>query len=319
MKKFLTLLIGLLLAVAAFAQAYPARPIKLIVPFPAGGGADGIARPLADDLRKRLSQTIVVENRSGASSILGTDLVAKSDPDGYTLLINTDNIGLYSHLYSKLPFDLFNDLVPITFVSEAPLVLVSNPGVPAKNLLELIALARKEPNQLAFAHQGAGTPQHLAFELFKRKADVQILTPAYRGTGPVLQDLLAGHVQVGMFGLGGAVLQQIKAGKLRAHAVFTATRSKLAPDIPTMAEAGLSGVQANLRVVLMAPRGTPPEILKTLHATVMESLKNPDVQSQLLKQGHDTIGTSLEETSRTMREEHESWGPIIKAANIKLD
>jgi len=318
-KKILTLLIGLLLAMATFAQAYPNHPIKLIIPFPPAGAADGLARMLAEHMQKRLGQPIVLENRAGASSIIGTDAVAKSSPDGYTLLINADGIGNYSHLYSKLPFDFFRDLVPIAFVAEAPMVLASNTSVPANNLLELIALAKKEPGKLVYANAAVGSTHHLAFELFARQAGVEVMQVSYRGAGPAMQDVMAGHAQLGMFTLGGAVLQQIKAGKLRPYAVFTPTRSAVAPDIPTVKEAGLADVQASLRFVLMAPRGTPTEIIQKIHATAMESLKDPDLLARLQKQAYDPLITSPEATDRIMRQEHERWGPIIKAANIKLD
>ena len=318
MKRTVALLVGLLAAATVFAQAYPARPIKLIVPFPPGGGADTLARPLAERMRQRLGQPFLLENRSGASSNIGTDAVAKSAPDGYTLLINTDGIGLYPLLYQKLSYDVFRDLVPITFVAETPMVLASNPNVPANNLLELIALAKKEPDKLAFANPGQGSPHHLAFELFARQAGVQIVQANYRGGGPALQDVLAGHAQLGMFTLG-AVLGHINAGKLRAYAVATAARSQAAANIPTMAEAGLPGVQANLRFVLMAPHGTAPAILRSIQSAVVESLQDPDLRSQLQKQGFELLGTSPEETDRTMRQDYERWRPILKAANIKLD
>ncbi len=318
MKRTIALLIGLLATATAFAQAYPTHPIKLIVPFPPGGGADTLARPLVERMRQRLGQPLLIENRSGASSNIGTDAVAKSPADGYTLLINTDGIGLYSLLYEKLPYDLFRDLVAITFVAETPMVLASNPSVPANNLLELISLAKKEPGKLAFANPGQGSPHHLAFELFVRQAGVQIIQATYRGGGPALQDVLAGHAQLGMFTLG-AVLGHINSGKLRAYAVATATRSQVAANIPTMAEAGLPGVQANLRFVLMAPRGTPPAVLQLVHSAVVESLQVPELRELLQKQGFELLGTSPEETDRTMRQDHERWRPILKAANIKLE
>ena len=318
MIRTIALLGGLLTSAVAFSQTYPDRPIKLIVPFPPGGGADTLARPLAERMRQRLGQPFVLENRTGASSNIGTDAVAKSAPDGYTLLINTDGIGLYPLLYEKLPYDVFRDLVPITFVAETPMVLASNPGIAAKNLVELIALARKEPGKLAFANPGQGSPHHLAFELFVRQAGVQVLQATYRGGGPALQDVLAGHAQLGMFTLG-AVLGHINAGKLRAYAVATAVRSQVATGIPTMAEAGLAGVEANLRFVLMAPRATPAAIIRSIHSAVAESLKDPELRAQLLKQGFELLGTSPEETEKTMRQDHERWKPILKAANIKLD
>jgi len=318
MRRIAGLLVGILVAGTAFSQTYPIHPIKLIVPFPPGGGADTLSRPLIERMRQKLGQPIVIENRTGAASNIGTEVVAKAAPDGYTLLINTDGIGLYPLLYEKLPYDPFRDLAPVTFVAETPMVLASNPTLPAMNLLELIELLKKEPGKLAFANPGQGAPHHLAFELFARRAGVQMIQATYRGGGPALQDVIAGHVHIGMFTLG-AVLGHINTGKLRAYAVTTAARSQVAPNIPTMAEAGLPGVQANLRFVIMAPRGTPPAIIRMLHAAVADSMRDAELRALLIKQGFEPLATTPEETDKTMRQDHERWKPLLKAANIRLE
>ena len=316
--KWLSALSALLVIGAAVAQNYPTHAVKIVVPFPPGGGADTLARPIAERLRQRLGQPFIVENRSGAASNIGTELVARSTPDGYTLLLNTDGVAIYPHLYSSLSYDVFRDLTPITFVAETPMVLGANPSVPASNVKELVALAKKEPGRLNFANPGLGTPHHLAFELFTRQADIKVTHINYRGGGPALQDVLAGHVQLGMFTLG-AVLPQIKAGNLKAFAVVTARRSEVAPNLPTMAEAGLPGVQASLRFVLMAPAGTPKEAIAKLQTAVAMIVKEAEVREALNRQGFDPLGTTAEETAATLRQDYDRWGPILKAANIKLD
>lgn len=304
-------------SLGALAQPYPNRTVKIIVPFPPGGGADTLARPLAERLRVRLGQPVILENRSGAASNIGTEAVARAAPDGYTLLINTDGFAIYPHLYASLPYDPFRDLAPVSYVADTPLVLAGNPALPAANLKDLIELARKTPERLNFANPGLGTPHHLAFELFTRGANLRITHINYKGGGPSLADVLAGHVQLGMFTLG-AVLPQIQAGKLKPYAVMTAKRSAFAPDIPAMGEV-LPGVTAGLRFVLMAPKGTSREITGQLHAAVADSLKEAEMRDILKKAGFEAFTTTPEETGTLLRQEYERWGPVLKAANIRLD
>jgi tripartite-type tricarboxylate transporter receptor subunit TctC len=311
---------ALLLACAAgtaFAQPYPNRPIKVIVPFPPGGGADTLMRPLTERLRQRLGQPVILENRSGAASNIGTEAVARAAPDGYTILINTDGIAIYPHLYASLPYDPFRDLVPVTYVADTPLVLAGNPALGAGNLKELIELARKEPERINFANPGLGTPHHLAFELFARAANLKLTHINYKGGGPALQDVLAGHVQLGMFTLG-AVLPHIQAGKLRPYAVMTARRTQFAPEIPAISEV-LPGVSAGLRFVVMAPKGTPREITGVLQSAFAEVLKEPEVRETLKRAGFEAFSSTPEETGTMLRQDYERWGPVLKAANIRLD
>jgi tripartite-type tricarboxylate transporter receptor subunit TctC len=315
--KLIGFVAALLLATTAFAQPYPNRTIKIIVPFPPGGGADTLARPLAEKLRARLGQPVILENRSGAASNIGTEAVARAAPDGYTFLINTDGIAIYPHLYSALSYDPFRDLVPVTFVAETPLVLAGNPGVNAASLNELIELTRREPDRINFANPGLGTPHHLAFELFTRAANLKVTHINYKGGGPSLADVLAGHVQLGMFTLG-AVLPHIQAGKLKPYAVMTAKRTQFAPDIPAMSEV-LPGVTAGLRFLIMAPKGTPRDIAGTMQGAVAESMKDADIRDTLKRAGFEPFTTTPEETGSLMRQDFERWGPVLKAANIKLD
>ena len=296
----------------------PDKTIRIIVPFSPGGGADSLARPLADQLKNKLDKTVVIENKPGAASNIGTEFVARATPDGTTLLINTDGIAIYPYLYSKLNYDVFKDLTPITFIAETPLVLASNKLFPPNNLKELIEFAKIESNKFSFANPGLGTPHHLAFELFAKQADVMAAQPVYKGGGPALQDVLAGHAQVGMFTLG-AVMGHINQGNLKPFAVMTEKRASSADNIPTMSEAGLPGLHAGLRFVLMAPKGTNPKVVSQLYKAVMESLKEPSLRDAYAKQGFEIMGTTPEETGKMMRQDYLRWKPIMNQLNLKLD
>jgi tripartite-type tricarboxylate transporter receptor subunit TctC len=299
-------------------QQFPDRPIRLVIPFPPGGGADSLARPLAERLKRNLGQTIVIENRSGGGSNIGTEAVARARPDGYTLLLNTDAIAIYPHLYRKLGYQVFEDLVPIGYVASSPLVLAINPAVKAGNLQELIALARREPNKLNFAMGGVGTPHHLAFELFVRQADVKIGQIPYRGGGPALADVLAGHVEVGVFTLG-AVTQHVSSGALRPMAIMADRRTDIAPAIPSLEELGVKGVRSGLRYVLMAPRATPVAVVARLERAVAESLREAEVQQLLQQAGYEALSAGASEAASRLRHEHDTWGPILKTMSIQLD
>lgn len=317
-------LVWLAAAVAAFsmapkasAESFPSKPIKMVVPFPPGGGADTLARPLTERMRQRLGQPVILENRSGAGSNIGTAEVARARPDGYTLLINTDGIAIYPHLYSKLTYDVFKDLTPVTFVANSPLLLGAHPALPAGNVNELVALAKKQAGKLNFANPGQGTPHHLAFELFARTAGIDVGQASYRGGGPALTDVLGGHVQLGMFTYG-AVQSHVQSGSLKPIAVMTERRSEVAPNLPTVAES-LAGVHVNLRFVVMAPAGTPKDIVGRLQTTIGEIVKEAGFRTLLRQQGYEALVSTPEETAALMRSDYERWGPILKTANIKLD
>jgi tripartite-type tricarboxylate transporter receptor subunit TctC len=304
-------------AQVATAQPYPSKPIRMVVPFPPGGGADTLARPLGERMRQRLGQPVILENRSGAGSNIGTAEVARAKPDGYTLLINTDGIAIYPHLYSKLTYDVFKDLTPVTFVANSPLLLGAHPALPAGNVKELVALAKKEAGKLNFANPGLGTPHHLAFELFARTAGISVGQASYRGGGPALTDVLGGHVQLGMFTYG-AVQSHVHSGTLKPIAVMTERRSEVAPNLPTVSES-LAGVHVNLRFVIMAPAGTPKDIVGRLQTTISDIVKEPEFRNLLRQQGYEAVISTPEETTAMMRSEYDRWGPILKTANIKLD
>ena len=306
------------LARAARAQEFPSRPIRIVIPYPPGGGTDALARPLAERLRLRLIQPIVLENRAGAATNIGMEFVARSAPDGHTLIINADNVALFPHLYRRLSYDLFRDFAPITYLASSPLVLGINPNVPARDLREFVALVRARPEQLSFANPSIGSPHHLGFELLAREAGLRMVQAQYRGGGPALNDVLAGHVQLGVFSLG-AVLPQFQAGTLRPLAVLSPARSAVAPEIPTAVESGFPGVVNALRFLLLAPAGTPAPVLARLHADTVATLAEPELRAQLTRAGFDVMTTSPEQTASLLRAEHDRWAPILPGLNIQMD
>ena len=314
------LLAGMVLAAASasLAQSYPNKPIRLIVPFSPGGGADSLARPLSERLRAKLGQTIVIENKAGAGSNIGTAEVAQAKPDGYTLLINTDAIAIYQHLYSNLRYDVWKDLTPVGYVADSPLVLAVTPSLPANTLKELVDLAKRQPNKFNFANSGQGSPHHLAFELLARTTGIDVTQVNYKGGGQSVTDVLAGHTEIGMFTYG-AVRQYIAAGSLKALALMTQKRSELAPNIPTAVESGWPSVHVGLRFVVMAPAGTPKDIVDKLQAAIAEVCNEPEFRQTLKQQGYEPFVTTPAQTATLLRAEYDRWGPILKAANIRLD
>lgn len=315
------LLVGsalLLCALQVGAQAWPNKPIRLIVPFPPGGGADTLARPLAERLRQRLGQPVLLENKTGAGSNIGTEFVAKAAPDGYTFLINTDAIAVYPLLYRNLRYDAFKELTPVAYVASSPLVIATHPDLPAKSVREFAALAKREPSRLNFANPGQGSPHHLGFELLARTAGFRIGEANYRGGGPALNDVMAGHAQVGVFTFG-AVRQFLESGKLRPLALFSEKRSTLAPELPTVLEAGWAGVHVALRFVVMAPGGTPADVVARLSGAIADAVAEPEFAQLLKQQGYEPFVTSPAETAALLREEYNRWGPLLKAADIRLE
>ena len=302
----------------AAAQSSPTRPIRLIIPYPPGGGTDALARPWAERMRLRLGQPLVIENRGGAATNIGMEAAARAAPDGQTLIINADNVALFPHLYQRLAYDLFRDFAPITYLAQSPLVLGINPNVPARNLREFVALLRREPERYSFANPSIGSPHHLGYELFAREAGVRMIQVEYRGGGPALNDVLAGHVQLGVFSLG-AVSSHFQAGTLRPLALLSPARSAAAPDIPTTAEEGFPAVVNALRFLLFAPAGTPRPVIETLHAATVEVLAEPGLREQLTRAGFDILTTTPEQTMEMLRAENLRWAPILPGLNLRLD
>lgn len=311
--------LGTLLAMpmANAAGDYPAKPIRLIVPFSTGGGADSLARPLADGLSKHLGQPVIVENRSGAGSNIGTAIVAEANPDGYTLLLNTDAVAVYPYLYSNLKYDWQRDLTAVTYVAKSPLVMAINKDVPASNLKEFVALAKQSPGKLNFANPGQGSPHHLGFELLLRDAGIEVTQANYRGGGPSLIDVLGGHVQIGVFTFG-AVQAHLEKGMLTPMAVLIKERSVLAPQIPTAVEMGYDNVHADLSFVMMAPKQTPSAIIDKIQKATADVVRQPEFTKLLHSLGYEPFVMSPQEANDILAQESERWGPIIKSLNIEL-
>ncbi len=300
-------------------QPYPGKPVRMIVPYPPGGGNDTLGRLFAAKLGERLGQPFVVENRPGAGTMIGTEAAAKSAPDGYTILLSSiATHALSPNLYSRVPYDPIKDFAPVTLLGIAPTVLVISNDLPAKNLSELIALAKAKPGTLAYASGGNGTPPHINAEVFKSVASVDLLHIPYKGGGPALVDLIAGRVQV-MLDTAASAMPHVRSGKLRALALSASKRSPDYPDLPTFAEAGLANYDTNAWYSIHAPAGTPPEIVRRLNTELVAILRDPDVLARFKQLSTDPVGNSPEEFGTFVRAELDKYARIIKAAGIRLD
>jgi len=318
-NALLLLGIGLTTLTSHFASAqYPNRTIKIVVPYPAGGGSDTISRPLAQKLTTELGQPVIVDNKGGAGGSIAMEYVAKSAPDGYTLILGlTPQLAANVSLFEKLPYDLQKDFTPITLLADGPYLLVVNPSVPAKNVAELIALAKAKPLELNYATSGNGSGAHLAAELFANMTQVKMVHAPYKGGGQALSDVLAGHVQV-LFTPPVSATQHIQSGKLRALAVTGSHRSAGLPNIPTLSEAGVPGYNSGVWYGVMAPAGTPKDVIAKLNQAFIKVLKQPDFTSLLQSSGIDPIGSTPEELTQFINKETLKWSKIIKAADIKV-
>jgi len=315
--KLIAAFCGLLFAaLAAQAQPFPSKVVRLVVPFPAGGSTDIISRALGQKLSEMWGQPVVIDNRPGGSTIIGTDVVAKSAPNGYTLLVTPASFAIVPSLIDKLPYDPAKDFEPITLINTTPLVVVVNLSVQAKSIQELIALAKARPGALNFGSAGAGGSTHLAGELFNVMAGVRIVHIPYKGNAPALTDLVGGHVDLLFNGLTSA-LPLIKAGKLRPLAVTSLTRSGALPDIPTLDEVGLKGFQAAAWNGLSAPARTPRDVIRRINADVLKVIRSPEFVEHLKAEGSDPVGDSPEQFAAFLREETAKWNKVIKFANIK--
>lgn len=303
----------------ASAQTYPSRPIRLVVPFPAGGTTDILAREVGQRLTLSFGQSVVIDNRPGAGGNIGSDLVAKSAPDGYTLLMGT--VGTHAinpSLYARMPYDNVKDFAPVILVASVPNVLEVTPSLPVNSVRELIKLAKEKPGQINFASSGSGTSIHLSGELFKTMAGVDMTHIPYKGSAPAITDLIGGQVQV-MFDNLPSSLPQIKAGKLRALAVTSVQRAPALPDVPTIAESGLPGFEASSWFGVLAPAGTPPAIIARLNADLGQWLQSPDAREKLLAQGALAAGGSPEAFAAHIRAETEKWARVVKVSGAKVD
>jgi tripartite-type tricarboxylate transporter receptor subunit TctC len=303
---------------SAGAQAYPSHAIKLVVPYGVGGSADLYARLLGAKLQETLGQAVVIENKPGGGSIVGTDAVAKSEPDGYTLLMMSNTHTVNETLIPKKPFELMRDLAPITGVSYSDLMMVIHPSVPANNLKEFIAYAKANPGKLNYASSGNGTPYHMAGELFKALAGVDIVHIPHKGSDQARASILGGQVQM-MFDAVPTMAANAKAGKVKALATSGSKRSPVTPEIPTLAEAGLPGYESGIWLGLMAPAKTPRPVLEKLNAEVNKILSSPEVKENWLKQGTLTMGMSIEQFDKFLREEIVKWAKVVKMSGAKAD
>ena len=313
------MLLAAFLPEPVFAQVYPAKPIRLIVPFAAGGGNDNVARLVGKRLADGLGQPVLVDNRPGAGGVVGAELAAKSAPDGYTLFLG----GVGSHainpnLHEKLPYDPIRDFAPVVLLAQAPLILVVHPSVPVNNVAEFIAYARAHPGRLNFASNGNGSSSQLAAVMFDSMAGIDLVHVPYKGLAPALSDLLSGQVQL-MFSSVVAILPHIKAGKLRGLAVTGAKRLASMPELPTIAESGLPGYEASSWYGILAPAGTPRDIVVRLNAELAKALEQPEVRSSLLAEGAEPVGGSPERFAAHILAEKERLGKLIRDAHIRLE
>ena len=308
------------LSQAAFAQgAFPNRPITMVVGFAPGGGTDTVARIVAKKLGDSVGQTVIVENKAGAGGTVATNQVAKSAPDGYTILLGSiGSLAVAPHIIAKLPYDPMRDLAPITMAVEFPNVIVVQPSMPAQTLAEFVQLAKASPGTIGYGSSGIGGIGHLAGELLKQVADIDIVHVPYKGGGPAMQDMLGGQIPA-MVATPVTALPHIKAGKIRAIATTGAARAALLPDVPTVAESGYPGYEATNWYAYLAPTGTPKDVLARLNRELVQTLSSTEVQEQLHRQGLEAKPGTPEELTKYMERELATWGRVVKAANIQAN
>jgi tripartite-type tricarboxylate transporter receptor subunit TctC len=298
--------------------SYPAKPVKIIVPVPPGGGVDILARAIGQKLSEAFKVPFIPENKPGASAAVGTDLLAKSPPDGYTLMMAYTAHATNPFLNPNLPYDTEKDFAAVALVGYIPLVLVVNPAVPANSVTELIALAKAKPGQLSFASGGAGAGAHLSGELFRSLAGVDVTHVPYKGNAPALVDLLGGQVTM-MFDTVNTAMPHVKTGKLKLLATTTARRSSMAPDVPTMIESGLPGFEVSAWYAVLAPAKTPREVIARLNAEINKALADPEMKARFAAQGVEFVGGTPEQADAFVRSESARWGKVIKATGMKAD
>lgn len=304
------------IATPALAQAWPNKPVKLIVPFPPGGGNDIFARELAQELQKKFGQPFVVDNRGGASGNIGINAVAKSPADGYTLLVVSNTLVTNPGLSSQLPYDVYKDFAPITLAANLPVVLVTGPQVAPKTLPELIAYAKANPGKLSYGSAGIGAPHHLTTEYFSSRAGVSLLHVPFKGQGQIVPEIVAGRVDMAFLAIS-SVTQFLQTGRVQGIATAGATRTALAPELPTLTEAGLSGTTIDWWLGVLAPAGTPQDIVQKLNAEIVALCKQPEFRARLAAQGIDAVGSTPEAFAKVLRDEIPRWTQVVKAAGIK--
>ena len=305
-------------AATAIAQDYPARPVRLVVPFAAGGGTDIAARVLADGLTQSLRQTFVIDNRGGAGSVVGTEIVAKASPDGYTLLLGNISLAFNPALYAKLPYDALRDLMPISLVVDQPNIVVAHPSLPAQTLKEFVTLAQAGPGKYTYASAGAGSGTHLATELLATELKLKLIHVPYKGTGPALTALLSNEISVFVSTFASA-LPHVKAARLRSFGVTSAKRVNTLPDVPTIAESGVPGYEYSTWYGLLARAGTSRAIVDKLNKATVALLETPEVKQRYLGQGMDPIPSTVEAFSAKLKSETGKWTRVIQATGTRVD
>ena len=312
---------GSLTCLSAVAQGadYPSKPIKIVVTFPPGGSADAIIRILSTRLNDKLGQALVIDNRPGAGGNIGLSVVAKAAPDGYVLGVGAaGGLTANSSLYPQMPFDVAKDFQPITMLAAIPFVLVGHPSVPADNMQQLIAYAKSQPGKVSIGHGGNGTAMHLSTALFTQMTDLKMIEVPYRGSGPAAMDTLSGQIQLSITDLA-AALPHIKAGKLKAFAVTSPKRLNNLPEVPTLAESGLTGYDSTGWFGLVAPAGTPAAIIQRLHTEFTAALNDEAIKTQMRQSGMEPVATSMEGLDAYIKSETQKWARVIRQANIKLN
>jgi tripartite-type tricarboxylate transporter receptor subunit TctC len=302
----------------ALAQAYPSRPVRLVAPFSAGGGADTVARLIGQKMSELLAQQIIVDNRPGAGNLIGTELVAKAVPDGYTIMIAINNHAINAALHRKLPYDPVNDFAPISLVASTPFMLVVHPSLPVKSVRELIGLAKARPGQINYASAGNGTAAHLAAEMFRIGAGVDIVHIPYKGVSGALIDTIAGATQM-MIASPLTVLRQVQAGKLKGLAVTAAARSKAMPQLPTLQESGVAGYEFSSWYGLLAPRAVPGAVITSLNQAAVKALQSTDVQAKLAAEGAEPVGSTPQQFGQYLKQQVEKYAKLVRAIKLQVE
>jgi len=304
--------------VCAYAQAYPAKPIRIVVPYPPGGTTDVLARILGQRITEHMGQAVIIDNRGGGGGTIGTEAVARSAPDGYTLVLGTvATHGINSHVSKKIPYDPIADFAPIAALAQNIICVAANPSLPVHTIGELVDYAKQYPGRLSFASSGTGTPHHLAGEFLNQMAGITMVHVPYKGATPAVLDTITGQVQIGFLSLATA-LPHVKAGKLRLLAVVEGTRSSAMPDVPTVGET-VKGFEISSWLGLFAPAGTPPAVIQKLNAEVVRTLNSPDTRTSLEAQGLNIVVNSPEQFAAQVKLDYERWGKLIKSIGVQLD